>query len=478
VPAGGLGPVASGSPYAQGMESRVHISEPGVLATLFAGLALVAGVLAGVDPTAVIGACLAGVFLALALSDVTIGLLCFGLLAFFQDLPGVSGTVSAAKLAGLVVVFSWVATIAARRAVRQGLVATHPKLVYAIIVFIAWTALSLTWAKSASDAVTAISSWTLVLLLLPIVYAAISTRRHVLWLVGTLVVGATLAALYGMVFARGDALAEGSSRLAGAGLDSNYLASLLVSGVVLATALASLRNLPTAARIASVGAALVALVALIDTVSRGGMVGLGAALVVAILLAGRGRRLALLTISATLALGVVGYYATVASPAARERITSLQNGGSGRVDIWAVGWRMVEAHPLTGIGAGNFPDSTIDYLFRPGTVAYSAFIVDEPKVAHNVYLEVLADLGAVGLALFLGIVAFLLWCGVRAAEEFRRMDDRPMEVLSRALVVATVGILATDFFISDQFSKPLWIQLAACPCLLAIARRATTAAGA
>jgi hypothetical protein len=41
--------------------------------------------------------------------------------------------------------------------------------------------------------------------------------------------------------------------------------------------------------------------------------------------------------------------------------------------------------------------------------------------------------------------------------------------------VATVGILATDFFISDQFSKPLWIQLAMGPCLLAIARRASVA---
>ncbi|MDQ6811631.1 MAG: hypothetical protein M3Z95_07010, partial [Actinomycetota bacterium] len=105
----------------------------------------------------------------------------------------------------------------------------------------------------------------------------------------------------------------------------------------------------------------------------------------------------------------------------------------------------------------------------------SAYIVDRPPVAHNMYLEVVADLGAVGLALFLGMVGFLLWCAARAAREFRQTGDRTMEVLSRALIVATAGILATDVFISDQYSKPLWIQLALCPCLLAFARGGATA---
>jgi putative inorganic carbon (HCO3(-)) transporter len=465
---GGGGP--PGSP--QRMQPRVHLPEPAAAATLAAGVALfLVGVLAGVNPTAVIGAAAASVLVALALSDVTVGLLCFGVLAFFQNLPGVSGTVSAAKLAGAVVVLSWVATIAVRRTVRQGLAAAHPGLSYAVVVFLAWTVLSVAWAKSPGAVLTATSSWALILLLLPIVYAAIRTRRHALWLVGILVVGATLAALYGMLFARADALAQGTSRLAGAGLDANYLASLLVSGVVLATALASIRTLPPAARICAAGAAVVVLVALIDTVSRGGMFGLGAAMLAGILCAGRGRRLALLTVTAAIALWVVGYYATVASPAARARITSVQDRGAGRVDIWTVGWRMVEAHPITGVGAGNFPNTAIDYLFRPGALPFSAFIVDRPHVAHNMYLEVLADLGVVGLSLFLGIVGFLLSCAGRAAREFRRTGDRTMEIVSRALIVATAGILATDFFISDQFSKPLWIQLALCPCLLAIARR-------
>jgi O-antigen ligase len=458
------------------MQPRVQLSEPAVLATLAAGAALfVVGLLAGVNPTAVIGAAAAAVFVALALSDVTVGLLCFGVLAFFQNLPGVSGTVSAAKLAGTVVALSWLATIAMRRSAREGLVAAHPALSYAVVAFLGWAMLSLAWAKSPAAGVGAVASWALVLLLLPIVYAAIRTRRHALWLVAILAAGATSAALYAMLFARPDALAEGTSRLSGAGLDANYLASLLVSGVVLTTAVAMVRTLPAIARICAAGATVVVLVALIDTVSRGGMVGLGAAMIAAFVFAGRGRRLAMFIVIASFALLVVGYYATVASPAARQRITSYQDRGSGRVDIWTVGWRMVEAHPITGVGTGNFPNTATDYLFRPGAL-FSRYIVDQPHAAHNLYLQVLAELGVVGLALFLGIVGFLLSCAGRAAQEFREQGDAAMEIVSRALIVATAGILATEFFISDLFSKPLWIQLALCPCLLAIARRGAVVA--
>ena len=42
------------------------------------------------------------------------------------------------------------------------------------------------------------------------------------------------------------------------------------------------------------------------------------------------------------------------------------------------------------------------------------FIVDTPKVAHNTYLQVLAELGVVGLALFMTILLFSLVCAFKA----------------------------------------------------------------
>jgi hypothetical protein len=48
-----------------------------------------------------------------------------------------------------------------------------------------------------------------------------------------------------------------------------------------------------------------------------------------------------------------------------------------------------------------------------------------------------------------------------------------MDVVSRAVLVAALGLLASNLFVSEQFSKPLWLLLALGPVLLAIARRET-----
>jgi hypothetical protein len=45
-----------------------------------------------------------------------------------------------------------------------------------------------------------------------------------------------------------------------------------------------------------------------------------------------------------------------------------------------------------------------------------------------------------------------------------------MEFISRAVFVALVGMLATDFFGSREYAKELWLLLALAPALLAISR--------
>ena len=124
---------------------------------------------------------------------------------------------------------------------------------------------------------------------------------------------------------------------------------------------------------------------------------------------------------------------------------------------------MVEAEPLHGIGAGNFANTSVHYLLQPGALMRSDFIVDTPKVAHNMYLEVLAELGIVGAALFATILLFSLVCTFKAIRGFERSGDRGMEILSRALFIALVALLASDVFGSRQFNKQLWLLLSLGP---------------
>jgi O-antigen ligase len=204
------------------------------------------------------------------------------------------------------------------------------------------------------------------------------------------------------------------------------------------------------------------------TVSRGGLVAFGAALIAGIAMAGkrRGKVVALAVIGAVLA---VGYFGMFAPAAARERITE-SNGGTGRLDIWTVGWRMVQGAPIQGVGAGNFTVVSIHYLIAPGALLRDDFIVDVPKVAHNTYLEVLAELGIVGLTLFLIVIVFSIACAVRAARYAEQVGDVQMDILARAIVVALVALLAAYAFISREYSKQLWLLLALCPVMLEIVR--------
>ena len=148
----------------------------------------------------------------------------------------------------------------------------------------------------------------------------------------------------------------------------------------------------------------------------------------------------------------------------------ISEGGTGRVDIWKVGWRMVEAEPLHGVGAGNFQIVSIHYLLEPGALKRDDFIVETPKVAHNVYLGLLAELGIVGLTLFMCLVISLIACSLRAAQLFRDNENLQMEVMARAQLVGVFGLLAALFFSSDEFKKQLWLLLSLGPALLAIAQ--------
>jgi O-antigen ligase len=131
---------------------------------------------------------------------------------------------------------------------------------------------------------------------------------------------------------------------------------------------------------------------------------------------------------------------------------------------------MVSAHPVRGVGSGNFQLTSGHYLLeKPGGIKYDYFI-DKPKVAHNTYLHVLAELGFVGVGLFLAIIAFALVCAFKAARIFMRAGDLDMELLTRGLILAVIGLLAADFFISAQHSKQLWLLLGLGPALLGIAK--------
>ena len=432
----------------------------------FLGLAF--GVLAGDSPRLAIAAALGLGFAGLVVANITVGLCLFAVVSFLEVLGSVGGSIGVTKAFGLLLVVSWFAAASSRDdAEGANFITAHPSMTYVLAIFVAWSTVSMLWAESTSVVLNSSFRYLQNGLLFLIVFTAVRERRHAVWVTASFVAGATISAVFAIIY-RPDPGQYDVARATGTIGDPNELASVLVAGIILAGVLFFLVRKSPALRLATAGALGLCTLGLLFTFSRGGLVALGCAIVASVFVGGRYRP-AILSVMIVVGLLGLGYFAAIAPQASRDRITKL-DGGTGRTDIWRVGSRMVYAHPVTGVGSGNFQVSSVHYLLKdPGAVQYDYFI-DHPKVAHNTYLHVLAELGIVGLALFLAIVGFAIGCAYKAARAFTQAGDRDMELLARGLLLAMIGLLSADFFISGQYSKQLWLLLGLGPAMLAIAK--------
>lgn len=436
------------------------------------GLALAAafiGVLAGIEPGLAIAASVGVCFVLLVLADLTLGLVVFTVFSFLAMLPVIGGAASSfLKVTGLLLAISWFALIATRNDARLDFASAHPLVTSLLVGLLTWVACSAIWAEDPASSFTALSRWALNALLFLIVFTAVRERKHVVRVLAAVIVGVGFAAAYALI--AGPADPYELTRLGSGITNPNELASALVVGVTLGVAMAGGGVRSPIARAGAASLALISLIGVLLTLSRGGLIAFGCVLVAGVLFGGRWRVL-VLVLGAAVAASAAVYFGAFASDEARERVTSTESEGEGRVDLWEVGWRMSEANPVRGVGADNFEIASVQYLLEPGALRRDEFIVDEPKSAHNMYLQVLAELGVVGLALFLALLGMSLVFAFRAIRRFQMLGDRQLEILSRALLVALIGLLVADFFGSRQYTKELWLLLAMAPSLLAVGMR-------
>jgi putative inorganic carbon (HCO3(-)) transporter len=434
-------------------------------AALVALCALV-GLLAGVEPKFAIVAAIGLAFALLLFTNFAAGLAFFAFFSFLELLH-LGSIVSVGKLGGGMVVLAWVATIATRDK-EEEFVEAYPVISLVIGLFLAWVALGVTWAESPSEVVGALTRYVPNALMILVVFTAVRNKRQALMIVAGIVLGAVAASAYGLLNQP-----PAAARLEGSALDPNELGSVLVAGVALSGAFAANMKGRPELRLAAIGVAGLCVIGIFLTVSRGGLLALTASLLTAIVFAGRWRPLALAA-TAVIAASSFYYFAVIAPPEATERLQLTTDGETalleGRTTIWEVAERAAKANPVTGVGAGNFQISARHYLLQPGALGRTDLIIATPKVVHNTYLGIAAELGLVGLGLFVVIVLFSVSSAIRAARHFTAIGDRGGEALARGLTVGLVGILVADFFISQEYNKELWLLLGLGPALLAIAR--------
>ncbi|MDP8256601.1 MAG: glycosyltransferase [Candidatus Alcyoniella australis] len=151
----------------------------------------------------------------------------------------------------------------------------------------------------------------------------------------------------------------------------------------------------------------------------------------------RGRR-ALMTL---LLVGVgVGLVLSLASPSLQRRVMSMGRTGVNleRILTWESTVRMIQDHPLTGVGPRNYRTSIPPYR-EDYNISFTS-----SAHAHNIYLQVPAEYGLLGLAAFVWLMVAIFRLGLGRVSG--RLPPRPDAALHLGATAALVSFMAAGMF--------------------------------
>ncbi len=133
--------------------------------------------------------------------------------------------------------------------------------------------------------------------------------------------------------------------------------------------------------------------------------------------------------------------------------SSLGDPGSiERKIFWQAGWKMFKSSPWIGLGLGTF-------MFN-----FKRFVIDTykygPAYAHNCYLQMLSELGVIGLVSFLSILILFFYNGIKIIHNREKTFFWYILLASLAAVLGYSVQMAVDTtFYSLDLGLLFWILL-------------------
>lgn len=138
----------------------------------------------------------------------------------------------------------------------------------------------------------------------------------------------------------------------------------------------------------------------------------------------------------------------------RVSITQLINvfPSSRRITIWKFTWMMIKDHPILGSGIGTFKYNDLRYqakFFEQGDNR-SIYPYGLAEYAHNEYLQLWAELGTIGLAIFLWLIIAYFNYGIRYLK-------REKDVQKQGIMIGMMGAVVV-FLMDSIFWFPLHLS--------------------
>ena len=251
-------------------------------------------------------------------------------------------------------------------------------------------------------------------------------------------------------------------RLAGPIHEQNRYAQVMLVLVPLAIGIA-ISERRWALKLLASAAGFLSFSAVVLTFSRGAAIGLmglvGAALALRLIRVRTAVPLIFLGLTALL-LVAPDFTARIASlPETTEALTEGRDATDpsilGRFTLNVAALHMFAEHPLLGVGAANFDLLSVDYANPLGLRHISL-----PYRAHNLYFEIAAETGILGLTTFAALMGYILSQLWRCRREAIRSAQNDHAHVATGLLFGLLAYLITAVFLHMAYERYFWILVA------------------
>jgi putative inorganic carbon (HCO3(-)) transporter len=422
-----------------------------LLALLIAGEIVLGYVIAvrPQNPYLILGAATGLIVVAVTFVEPVLGLYLF-VVAAFTEASWMFGSVSAARLLGILTLAAWIA-----RSVASGrFEIVMPGHAWFAAMFASWGLMSALWAMDTQRLLAALLLLVQLMALYILVINLVNSVKRVQIILAIITVVSLALALLTISRVVSGELVDGRVDLGHISVaDMNTQAAYFLPSATVFMVFFSHKAQLAQKLLLLLGLSVIAL-AILATSSRGAMVSLVAILVLGMII---DHKLWQVALPALLVGGVAMLFLPHTFVERLQTLVTLSDRGNGRVDIWLVALRIIRSHPVLGVGLDSFGRAFDRYVAEtPGIIRD----IGRGRGSHNTFLNVQSELGVIGTLLFLVFLGMTLKSGLLAVSNWRRAGSPHMAALALAAWLSLAGMLVVGVFLDLQYWKLFWLLLA------------------
>ncbi|EJG0163225.1 O-antigen ligase family protein [Vibrio parahaemolyticus] len=332
----------------------------------------------------------------------------------------------------------------------------HPSLKW-LCIFWGLVIIGIVFASSRDIAITVFKNtyWKIIVMTLAITWLITKPQQLAQMSKAIIVAGMLIGLVALNNAANGIDLVEGTRVSIGRSIgsvlgDPNDLALVLMFPLAFTVSKLMEKRSPTLLRLFALITCFILFFAVIQTQSRGGLLGSLSVFAYFAFKHIKSKTL-VLVLGAVAALALYAFAGISGRESGGAAEDGIDASAMGRLYAWEAAFKMALHHPFTGVGLDNF---YFNYYF------YSPHWDGINHAVHSTWFGVLAETGFVGLAVFITLIVSLIRTSLKSISLLTPDSDYALTVGANAVLSGLIGTIVSGTFLTQGFTWPIYILAA------------------